>query len=406
MVPAPREERTLSSMPDLSPGAAWIGGLESGNMASMAQASRGTIAFLGACLAITCGGEPFTTAEAEGGASGDGGRGGGAAGQPSVGGGGTGAVTGGGGGGEAGGGESAGAAGEAPGCACNARQYCRADNCRDCADYSSLDFGAPELLAGPGLAPDGSPRFPRAGPAQGSLFYRAGSGSAARIWYTPAEDTAGSRASSGSTLESGPLFLPSPAILGNTFAFDGGPVGERAIYLAAWQATGFANATEAGEPLNQDGSESYGLAVALDTERAFWISTRSGAAELLSAPASGTIDDVEPVTLELSAPGGATCDPDPTLLSPWVTPDGRLLLLSQPRFDATCTPLDDGALALYAVPLQPASGQPVASAVPLTTTFGPDGSTETDPSLSPEGCSLYFASDRSGALQLYRAGRE
>jgi hypothetical protein len=65
---------------------------------------------------------------------------------------------------------------------------------------------------------------------------------------------------------------------------------------------------------------------------------------------------------------------------------------------------------LYVAALQPTTGMPLTSAVALTSvnvTAG--GSTETDPSFSPDLCVLYVASDGGSAggfdFRLFRAHR-
>jgi hypothetical protein len=74
----------------------------------------------------------------------------------------------------------------------------------------------------------------------------------------------------------------------------------------------------------------------------------------------------------------------------------------------TCSPLDAGTTDLFVVPLEPSSGMPAQPALALAS-LNEVGASETDPSLTPDFCTLYFASDRtapgSSEFELYRARR-
>jgi hypothetical protein len=104
-----------------------------------------------------------------------------------------------------------------------------------------------------------------------------------------------------------------------------------------------------------------------------------------------------------------TCTPaisqvtPPDDLTPWVTPDGKTLLVSHTGVDATCAPAGRGK-DLYTAPLQPATGQPTLPAALLNDVNST--ADDVDPSFSADMCDLYFASNRDGgAFALYRAHR-
>jgi hypothetical protein len=104
--------------------------------------------------------------------------------------------------------------------------------------------------------------------------------------------------------------------------------------------------------------------------------------------------------------GTGTCPRDGDDATPWVTPEGhRMFFRSFPVGD-TCQPLDAATTDLFVVPLASGSGTPTLPAAALAS-LNEVGSTETDPSLSPDFCAIYFASDRGspGAFKLYRAPR-
>jgi len=116
------------------------------------------------------------------------------------------------------------------------------------------------------------------------------------------------------------------------------------------------------------------------------------------------------VLLEIPARDGGMCPRGDEDATPWVSQNGGLMVFSAAPVDALCTPIDGGAADLYAVPLSPSSGMPLASAVALATVNRTmDGSVETDPAFTPDLCYLYFSSDGGEAngrdFRLYRAAR-
>jgi len=85
---------------------------------------------------------------------------------------------------------------------------------------------------------------------------------------------------------------------------------------------------------------------------------------------------------------------------------GTLLLFSNASLDGDCKANDGGATDLFAAPLGK-DGLPLAAATALSSLNNTGGmSQETDPSLSPDACAIYFASDNgTGDFDLYKAPR-
>ncbi|MES1187816.1 MAG: hypothetical protein ABUL60_28620 [Myxococcales bacterium] len=120
-----------------------------------------------------------------------------------------------------------------------------------------------------------------------------------------------------------------------------------------------------------------------------------GTPRLVTAPAV-TDAPVTPVQLFIGKdPECAASDPE---LAPWVTSDGKTLLLSHTRIDASCKSTGQGK-DIYAALLQAATGQPTAAALPMNDVNSPMNDVE--PSFSGDMCDLYFASDRDGKYALY-----
>ncbi len=105
--------------------------------------------------------------------------------------------------------------------------------------------------------------------------------------------------------------------------------------------------------------------------------------------------------------GSADCDRLGDDATPWVNLNGTLLLFSAESMSDNCQPNDSNAHDLFAVPLAK-DGTPTRSAIPLSALNNAgSASDETDPSLAPDSCSIYFASDSgTGNYDLYRAARK
>jgi hypothetical protein len=386
---------------------------------------RGSVVACGAtwlCLS-SCSGQEFAASDATGGsASGSGGSD--AAGKNSGGG----SKTGTGGSGTAGDTISAGApdpggSGGTGGvvqasCDCPAGHYCRdgSTDCFDCAELNRLHFATPERLAT--LSAGAASRYPRVGLTSTDLFYHfAGVG---MRYTTDASTSAGASVKGTIQQDGGPLLLkedvtgvPTPSMTGFNFVFDR-PVemGRRQLQVGEWK-NGLGTAELLPAPFNS-GTNDFSMAIAPhatpdNIARAFWMTGRDAMSmmlgpslvtSLLSANSVGAL-----VTLNV---GQAKCTPidftakaDPDL-TPWVTEDGKTLLVSTTRQDANCASAGQGK-DIYTALLQPATGQPTAAAVPMSDVNSPMD--DVDPSFSADLCDLYFSSNRDGKYALYRAHR-
>ncbi|MES1175492.1 MAG: hypothetical protein ABUL62_14315 [Myxococcales bacterium] len=318
-------------------------------------------------------------------------------------------------GGSGGSSPTAGGAGKgATGCAaCGAGMYCQdgVNKCRSCADFSRLEFAAPEPLT---LSHSGTSveRFPRSAGTGSALFYTEDSVTRRDIWYTPVPASGiGSslQDSSGPLLgnDSGPLLAP--GFVDKNFFFDRVQVmtGLRKIMVGNWSAGALSQVTFATAPTNMDGFDDYSFAAAPTAGHAYWMSTRGGSPQLIWESINETPmvpPDVLPLKIRIG--GNTGCERLGDDATPWVNLAGTLLLFSAESMADTCEPNDSHAHDLFAVPLAK-SGLPASAAIPLSALNNTGGgSDETDPSLSPDSCSIYFASDNgSGNYDLYRADR-
>lgn len=376
---------------------------------------------------VACGGGTFSAGKEStnggasgGGSAGDGARAGASGSDGGASAGGTSGGTGGGTGGAGTGGKAA------TGCDCAAGSYCQdgANQCRSCADFSRLEFAAPQKLSTLSRTASGQERYPRAASAGADLFYRAGAAGLERLWYAATPESGVGKqisASSASTAgaagfdDSAPLLAP--GVLAQNFFFDhtDTTTNVRHVMLATWSGGALSAAVPAPPPLNDAGSD-FSVAVAPGVARAYWMSTRNGgtAAQLLSASMiDGTVTAPVVVDLKIQAgtgdcpwTGGAPSSREDDA-TPWVNSAGTLLLFRSQSVDDMCQSNDSGAFDLFAAPLSKDTGMPTAAGIPLAAlnrTGG--GSTQTDPSLSPDSCSIYFASDNGTAdPDLYRAAR-
>jgi len=375
--------------------------------------SLGTLGWLG--LGAGCSGNAFTsggTPSASGG-----GIGGAEAGRPSgneageggsIEGGSGGAVVGGG----SGDAPSAGSAGKAPaGCDCAAGEYCQdgTNKCRKCADFSRLEFGTPQKLTTLAQSAGSIERFPRPAGANSALFYAAGAADNSKIWYAASPVSGvGTQVTPLLQVESGPLFVT--GFIGSTtqnLVFDRQQqLGARKLRMANWTAP--ATLTDEAlvpEPINTAGSDDYSIAVSPNTGHLYWMSTRNGEPELLWQPTSMSAPP-PPAVLELKVKAGsAECARAGDDATPWVNLTGTLLLFRNPSVNDSCEPNDSGATDLFAAPLNK-DGIPLAAATALASLNNTGGmSQETDPSLSSDSCTIYFASDVAGDFDLYKAPR-
>jgi hypothetical protein len=138
------------------------------------------------------------------------------------------------------------------------------------------------------------------------------------------------------------------------------------------------------------------------------MSTRNGTAQLIWESVNETPmlpPDVLPLKIKIGS--NANCDRLGDDSTPWVNLTGTVLLFSAQSLDDTCTPNDSTARDLFAVDLDKMTGLPKQAAIALSSLNNTGGrSDETDPSLSADACSIYFASDNGSTdYDLYRATR-
>ena len=305
------------------------------------------------------------------------------------------------------GGAAAGEAGASNVCQCGAAQYCRAGTCFDCSDVSKLDFGSAEEVLD---YPNGALRFPRAGDVDGSLFFTLVTSSVSELWYAP--DVANSP---GGALDDGRVprasldYLGDPGCLCFDVLFhETASSGGRTLRVASFAGKTLGAPFDGPPPLTPVGADDYSGALARGTKRVYFMTTRSGAAELVTGTLGGT--DAKTVDVKVPGQGGGTCSRTGDDATPWVTSDGRLLLFSAPPVDAACKAIDGDATDLFIALVNPTSGLPLATAVPVAdVNHSTGGSVETDASFTSDLCALYFASDGGVAqghdYRLYRALR-
>ncbi|MEO7035225.1 MAG: hypothetical protein ABI548_15010 [Polyangiaceae bacterium] len=387
----------------------------------------------GAFLVAGCGGAKFVASDVPAGASGAGHAGGatdsagssGVGADDSAGEGGTssGGVSGGGtssGGANAGTTSNAGGSGGSGGsggkvstsCDCAAGSYCQegTKTCHLCSDFSALDFASPEKLAT--LSQTGNQRFPRPASAGSDLFYRSGDDGKPALWYAPTPISGVGRALFVvSGIDSGPLFAPE--FPPDNFYFDRvNPLTKlREIMSATWAAGAPPLPAKLSDPaaatqLN-GGNDDFSVAIAAKPKRVYWMSSRNKlpAPELIWTTFGP--DATMPAVLDVQVKAGkGECPRLGNDATPWVNADGSLLLFRSESVNDNCAPNDSGAYDLFAAPLS-GDGIPMAPAVALSALNNTGGgSTETDPALSADSCTIYFASDNGkGDFDLYSAAR-
>jgi hypothetical protein len=297
-------------------------------------------------------------------------------------------------------------------CECTAGHYCRdgSVDCFDCAELNRLHFGVPERMATLSDNGQGS-HFPRVGTTNTDLVYRF---DGVGLRYTSdASTSAGSTVKGTTPQDTGPLLLDQDVkglvtmtLPDFNFVFDRvEEMTRRSLYFGKWSG-GLTTFERAPSPYNGDASD-YSAAIALrptadGVARLYWMTDRGATTgmpvtlvtALLEANAPGA-----PVALKI---GQATCDASDPDYTPWVTADGKTLLISHTRVDGNCRATGQGK-DIYTALLQPATGLPTAAAVPMSDVNSPMNDVE--PSFSADLCDLYFASDRDGKYALYRAHR-
>ncbi len=386
----------------------------------------GSISVAMATLACS-GGTNFVSQPTNDGGAGAAGSGGAAAGSGGVAGSAGTAATGGGGGvaatGGSGGVAAAGGAGGAPAtdggtacsddATCGAGHYCGDDSvCHDCADTASFHFGKPEPLDHINAAHPGDYlRYPRATGDKGLVYTVEGPyGWTRAIWVTPdVAASAGVEATSSSDGSGGPLMTPPPGsgpLASYNFYFDTAVPNTLNRQIVGATIDGSGATTAAGvlpAPIN-DGNSNFSLALAVGSGRVWWSSDRVTGIfqyQLFTASVLGAGSATATQVSLTTAP--ANCPLDVTDPSPWATPDGKLLLFDSSEHYTDCNnknaPLD------MFVARPDASGKVSQQAGQIDVDL--QSVNDSQPSLSPDMCWLYFASDRDGAktTRLYRAHR-
>lgn len=327
------------------------------------------------------------------------------------------------GGGRAGsGGRDGGADGSAgqPSCpaACPTGEYCNSgsNRCVPCSDVSRFQFASPEPIA---PSPTSVRRFPRATDVEGALFFRQGEElTVQNIFFTPSFADGGAPelfdadVNVADRAASGPLLVvPNDASLPN-FYFDrtsAAPGTPRQLYQGTRLARGAVeNVKLMPVPFNRppaETGEDHSIAVASAAGRAWWMSRseRHGNALLTAPLGASTVEEANEVALSL---GQGTCQRQGLDSAPWASTDGAFLLFASLELSSSCIPLAGARRDLYIGVMQQ-DGQPAAFARLLDDVSLP-GRDETDPSMSRDLCSLYFAASEStspGAFRLYAARR-
>ena len=208
--------------------------------------------------------------------------------------------------------------------------------------------------------------------------------------------------------ELAPIQLPPGATLPNVnltepILFTGMASGRRQIYMATSGSD-----TRANLPgVNQPADDSFSLAVAYTQSPArYWFMRRTGGAgayRFVTQTAGSTVP--VPVDDKLIVPGGCTVSlGQNTDIAPWVTPNGKYLLF-QANYPAACNEDNKGLRAFY-MQLNELNGEPTGEAKEIAIDDFSITAPVRTPSLSPDFCSLYFATeDISGVRDLYSAPR-
>lgn len=379
--------------------------------------ARSSLLWLGsigvALMTLACTSSNDFVSQSAGAGGSSGAAGAGSGGNPAGGSGGAGATDGGGAGGAAGAPGTDAAVACTDDSACGPGHYCGADAaCHDCADTARFHFGAPEPLDHVNTAhPNDWLRYPRAVGDQGLIYTVEGSfGLTRAIWVTDDFATSeGIEATANTDGDGAPLIAAAPAsgaLSSYNFYFDhaipntlnrqivGASIDDKGV------TTGFAPLPA---PIN-DANSNLSLALAADAGRAWWSSDRVTGifkyqlftASVLAA-GSTTATQVSLTT----APANCPLDvPDP---SPWATPDGTLLLFNSSEHYTDCNNTNAPLDMFVARPDK--SGKVSQQADEIDVDL--QNINDTQPSLSPDMCWLYFASDRNGAnsTRLYRAHR-
>lgn len=291
---------------------------------------------------------------------------------------------------------------------CGIGDYCNQSQmkCVKCTDVSTFQFGPANKLTA--LNGNGSnQRFPRRTTAIGhELVFRNGPAGATALQFSADYQLLAGGPMSGTTqpdqIQSGPLDVN--VKVGNVtanFFWDSGPVsGNRVLYMGVHSGATVVGATPLPSPYNGVGS-SYSIAIANGSGRVLWMSKTdvSSQAALMTTVVNGSAM-TPPAPIKIALGNGCARQGDDA--TPWVTQDGQLLLFRALELGGQCQP-NGAANDLYAVSLGK-DGTP-GTAAPLSVNHA--GWDDTDPALSADLCTLYFASDEGmGEYDVFAAQRQ
>lgn len=299
--------------------------------------------------------------------------------------------------------------------ACASGTFCDQGSCVSCgqiADLAELEYGNPVPLEvineKAGIA---GLRFARPiGEGPGLVYTRDFFGGA--LWFTSdAEQTDGvALATPVDTYQNGGLrvaFSLPQELAAHDFFFqrsvvDTAMVTKSSLYGATLDDAGnLSEAVPLPAPFNQANvTASYSLA--LSERRAIWTQNLNGSLDIhlktIGLPSEGQ----EPADLLLPLP--FDCGTAAELeYAPWLTPDGETLFFTARTATEACMFTNETPSRIYVVGLS-SSGEPLGAARELGG-LGPDGSRQTDPALSADGCQLFYSSQSDESMLLYRAER-
>jgi hypothetical protein len=182
----------------------------------------------------------------------------------------------------------------------------------------------------------------------------------------------------------------------------------RELFFGQW-SNGLGSVELMPAPFNVNGTSNFGLAIALQgaaAARGYWMTDRVPGMPFSLVTALLTANAPEAVVPLRIGSGG--CPTDHSDLTPWITEDGKTLLFSHTRVDASCASTGQGK-DIYTALMVPATGQVLPMGTeptpsqPLADVNSPQD--DLDPSFSTDLCDLYFSSNRDGPFALYRAHR-
>jgi hypothetical protein len=261
-------------------------------------------------------------------------------------------------------------------------------------------------LAALSQSTSGNERFPRAAGAGTDLFYRAGTDSASLLWYAATPISGVGHALLISTPgDSGQVYAPKFSPPQNFFFDRLSATNVRQIMVGTWLDGALSSVSVAPAPIN-GGTGDFSVAIAADVHRAYWMRSNGMTADLVWATFGSA--PTAPAVLNVTVQAGAknTCPRLGNDATPWVNAAGTLLLFRSESVDDNCNVNDSGAYDMFAAPLGD-DGTPSAPAVALSTLNNTGGArSESDPSLSVDACTIYFAADNGdGKFGLFRATR-